>query len=513
VSPAVQGGSDSRFGIADLVVCLGGESALAWLPGTPARAAFSTVSMSSLPDGRPPMRPGGLFVAIQGMSRDGHDFVADAFANGAVAALVARVPDALEPETANGQLAVLRLGQGSETVQRPGGPPQIPNAKRVLLVVDDPMRALQQCASWWRRRQPARVLAVTGSVGKTTTKDLLANILSRHYRVLRTEGSFNNELGLPLTLLQLTAAHERAALEIGISEIGEMEAFATIAVPDVAIVTRVAPAHMQQFGDLDTVEREKGHLVAALPPGGVAVLNADDARVARMAERTGARVVTYGETADADVRATEVTPRGHDGLAFRLHRGGHSEPVFVKLSGRHFTTAALAAAAAAFDEGCTWDEVIAGLAENVRVRRLQPVPLAGGVVLLDDSFNASPAATVAALDVLAACRGRRWAVLGDMLEFGAAAAAAHREVGRHVPGRADELVLVGELAAGIGQGALEAGFPASLLHVCQSNSAALDLLRARLAPGDFVLVKGSHSTRMDEIVRGLGGASTAGGAH
>lgn len=513
MSPAAEGGSDGRFGIADLVECLGGQAAQVLLPGAIRGTAFSTVSMSSLPDGRPPMRPGGLFIAIRGASRDGHAFVADAFANGAVAALVARVPAALEPEITRGLTGVLRFGRGSEADRRAGCSAPTPDAGRVLLVVDDPMRALQQCANWWRRRKPARVVAVTGSVGKTTTKDLLANVLGRRYRVLGTQGNFNNELGLPFTLLQLTPAHERAALEIGISEIGEMAAFARIAQADVAIVTRVAPAHMQQFGDLDTVEREKGYLVEALPPAGLAVLNADDARVARMAARTAARVVTYGEAADADVRATEVTPRGHDGLTFRLHRGGRSGPAFVPLSGRHFVTAALGAAAAAFEEGCTWDEVIAGLAERVAARRLEPVPLANGVVLLDDSYNASPAAMEAALSVLAACAGRRWAVFGDMLEFGAAAATVHLDVGRYVPGRADELIVVGELARGIGRGALDAGFPADRVHVCASHDEALALLRARLAPGEFVLVKGSRSARMDEIVRGLGGASASGGAH
>ena len=473
-------------------------------------APFPTVTMSSLPDGQPPLRPGGLFVAVRGR-RDGHDFAADALAHGARAALVARVPDDLQAEVQAGRLAVYDFRSPAQREAFVSG--QAPGSAGALLLVDDPLAAIQACAAWWRRRQPARVLAVTGSVGKTTAKELLANTLARRYRVLRTEGNLNNELGLPFMLLRLTPAHERAVLEIGISAVGEMAAFAAIAAPDVAIVTRVAPAHLEQFGDLATVEREKGALVEALPPEGLAILNADDPRVARMAQRTAARIVSYGESAHADVRATEVEALGFDGLGFRLHRGGRSERVRVPLVGRHFVAAALAAAAAAFEEGCPWDAVVAGLAQPPATGRLRPRRLANGATVLDDAYNASPAAVMAALDVLAAGRGRRVAVLGDMLELGAAGAAAHRDVGRYVPGRADELVAVGDLAGHIAAGAREAGLAPDRAHVFAGNAAALAFLRARLAAGDSVLVKGSRSAHMDEIVRGLTDEPESGGAH
>ena len=186
------------------------------------------------------------------------------------------------------------------------------------MLVEQPLRALQGVAAWWRRGHRARVLAVAGAVGKTTTKELLANAVSRRWETLRTAGNFNNELGLPITLLGLTAAQEMAVLEIGISEVGEMATFAAVAGADVGVMTRIVPEHMAFLRDLDTVEREEGRLIEALPASGVAVLNADDPRVERMASRTSARVVRYGEGAGVDVRAREVTDHGLAGLTFTL---------------------------------------------------------------------------------------------------------------------------------------------------------------------------------------------------
>jgi UDP-N-acetylmuramoyl-tripeptide--D-alanyl-D-alanine ligase len=441
---------------------------------------FSTVTHSSLLDGSPPMKPGGLFVAHKAR-RDGHDFVADAFKNGARAALVRRVPAGV--------------------------------AERALVLVDDTLPALQRCATWWRRQHRARVIALTGSVGKTTTKDLLTNILSRREPVLSTRGNFNNELGLPFMLLELTDAYAHAVLEIGISAIGEMETFAGIAAPDVGIVTRVAPAHLEFFGDVDTVEREKGRLVEALRPEGTAILNADDQRVARMRSRTPARVVTYGTDRSADVRADDVSLLGFDGVRFTLVRGIERREVMLPMIGRHFVTCALAAAAAAFEEGTTWDDVVAGLEEPLANPRLAPVALPTGVTILDDTYNASPEAMKAALDVLAACDGRRIAVLGDMFEMGEAGEVTHRDVGAYVPGHADELVAVGDLGRHIADAARDAGLPGRSVEWVATTEEATPLLAARLRPGDYVLVKGSRGMRMDEIVAALAGERASGGHH
>lgn len=495
----------ATFGPRDLLAWLAeGNNARPTGPA-PDNHAFSTVTMSSLPHGSPPMRPGGLFIAVRGERRDGHDFVADAFANGAVASLVHHVPDNLQEAAAHGEVTVLdaRLASaaGSALAALPQSPVQ--SSPKLLLLVDDPMSCLQKCAAWWRLHQPASVLAITGSVGKTTTKDLLATILSARGSVLRTQGNLNNELGLPFMLLQLTPEHTHAVLEIGISHPGEMAVFARIAAPNVGIVTRVAPAHLEFFGSVDTVEREKGVLVETLDADGLAVLNADDPRVARMSLRTRARVLTYGLAEDADVRASDVALEGFTGVTFQLHYRGERRTVSVPLIGRHFATCALAAAAAAFEAGCSWDQVVAGLARPVEGRRIEPKVLPQGGLLLDDTYNASPAAVEAALDVLATCRGRRVAVLGDMLEFGESGPVWHQHVGAYAVGRTDYLLTVGPLGKEIARGARDHGFPPDRLEALDSNEDAIAWLAARLRDGDFVLVKGSRSMRMDTIVRAL----------
>jgi UDP-N-acetylmuramoyl-tripeptide--D-alanyl-D-alanine ligase len=355
-------------------------------------------------------------------------------------------------------------------------------------------------------------LAITGSVGKTTTKDLLAAILAQRGPLVSTRGNFNNELGLPFMLLELTPAHRAAVLEIGISAVGEMATFAGIAAPDVAIVTRVAPAHLEGFGDVKTVQREKGRLVEALGRDGVAVLNADDPLVMAMSSRTAARVVTYGVASEAVVRAENVASQGFEGMRFDLARGGQRRTITLPLIGRHFVTCALAAAAAAFEEGCTWDQIVVGLGQAVPGRRLDPIALPGGVTLLDDTYNASPAAMRAALDVLSETHGRRIAVLGDMFEMGVAGPRLHEEVGAYVPGKADVLVAVGELSRRLAAAATGGGMdPASTVWL-ETPEAAGAWLAARLIPGDFVLVKGSRGMRMDRVVTALAGVYTRPGS-
>ncbi|HEX2324211.1 MAG TPA: UDP-N-acetylmuramoyl-tripeptide--D-alanyl-D-alanine ligase [Chloroflexota bacterium] len=458
------------------------------------------------------MRPGGLFVAHVAR-RDGHDFVASAFANGARAALVSRVPQNLLAALAAGGVAVLDFRPGGAPAWGPEGAGERP----LLLLVEQPLRALQGVAAWWRRGHRARVLAVAGAVGKTTTKELLANAVSRRYSTLRTAGNFNNELGLPITLLGLTAAQEMAVLEIGISEVGEMTTFAAVAGADVGVMTRIVPEHMAFLRDLDTVEREEGRLIEALPASGVAVLNADDPRVARMASRTSARVVRYGEGAGVDVGAREVTDHGLAGLSFTLDAPGFPggpRPVRLPLVGRHFLTAALGAAGAAFAAGCEWEDVVAGLQQAPQTQRLAPRPLPGGVTVLDDAYNASPDSARAALDVLAAAPaagGRRLALLGDMLEMGDYAPLAHREVGAHVPGRADVLVTVGDLGREIARAARAGGVPAGQVHECRTAEDAVSLLTHVLRPGDTLLVKASHGMHLETVIEALAGRTDRAG--
>jgi UDP-N-acetylmuramoyl-tripeptide--D-alanyl-D-alanine ligase len=486
--------------------------------------------MSSLPDGNPPMRPGGLFVAHVSR-RDGHDFAADAIGHGARAALVGRIPENLRAAVARGAVAVADFRPGAAA--RPAA--DAAEARPLLVVVRQPLLALQGVAAWWRRRHGARVLAVAGAVGKTTTKELLANAVSRRYVTLRTAGNFNNELGLPITLLGLTPGHQAAVLEIGISEVGEMATFAAVAGADVAVMTRIVPEHMEFLRDLDTVEREEGGLIAALPAGGVAVLNAGDPRVARMAARTPAAVVRFGDPDAApataggrgaasgtgvDVWAADVVTLGLEGLTFTLHAPaypGGPRPVRLPLVGRHFVTAALAAAGAAFAAGCGWEDVVGGLEQTPETQRLAPRRLPGGVTVLDDAYNASPDSVKASLDVLAALPsggGRRLALLGDMLEMGDHGPPAHRELGAHVPGRADVLITVGELGREIARAAREAGVPSADVYECDSASGAVSLLRHILRPGDMLLVKASHGMRLESVVDALdsgGGPGSRGG--
>lgn len=505
----------TRFGLTHLLRWLAADQSAGL--GSESRP-FSIVTMSSLPDGVPPLLPGALFIAVPGERRDGHDFVASAFGRGASAALVARVPAGLADQMAGGAVRVLDA-RGDTSSDPPssmstsGDADAVRDARPLLVLVDDPLVAVQRCAAWWRRQLATRVIAITGSVGKTTTKELLANILAERFTVLRTEGNLNNELGLPFMALRLVPDHQRAVLEVGISDVGEMATFAAIAGPDVAVVTRVAPAHLHNFVDLDTVEREKGRLVEVLRDDGTAILNADDARVARMARRSRGRVVFFGTSDKAAVRGSEIRTVDDDTLEFRLSAASHSEVVRVPLLGHHFVSCALAAAATALQEGCTWDEIATGLARPLETRRVRPRALPGGVTVIDDSYNASPAAMIAALDVLAVRPPRRVAVLGDMFEFGSAAPAAHLEVGQYVPGRADWLVTVGELGRIIADGARGAGMPATAISTCEGNGDAGAILQARLQPGDCVLVKGSRGMRMDGIVRLLAGEPAGGSVH
>jgi UDP-N-acetylmuramoyl-tripeptide--D-alanyl-D-alanine ligase len=268
-------------------------------------------------------------------------------------------------------------------------------------------------------------------------------------------------------------------------------------------VTRVAPAHLEFFGDVDTVEREKGRLVEALPVGGLAVLNTEDPRVLRMRQRTRARVATYGVSPEADVRAERVKPLGFDGVRFDLLHRDARVSVTLPLTGAHFVTCALAAAAAALEEGVTLEAVKHGLERPLANRRLEPLVLPGGVTLLDDTYNASPEAMRAALDVLAACNGRRIAVLGDMFELGAAGPPAHREVGVYTHRRADLLLAVGDLGRDIAGGAQAAGLQRTEWYATPLEAA--DALKAHLQPGDFVLIKGSRGMRLDSIVAAVAG--------
>jgi UDP-N-acetylmuramoyl-tripeptide--D-alanyl-D-alanine ligase len=376
----------------------------------------------------------------------------------------------------------------------------------ICLIVEDPLTALQQAAAFWRARFNPRVIGITGSVGKTTTKELVAEVLAQRYRTLKSEGSYNNEIGLPLTLLRLTPADQRVVLEMGMYTTGEIAELAEIAKPHVGVVTNIGPVHLERAGTMEAIVKAKTELVEALPPApeGVAILNYDDERVRGMAAATQAHVFFYGLDPAADLWADEIESEGLNGIHFRLHFRNDAISVRVPLLGQHSVHTALRATAVGLVEGLTWEETIRGMqATGPAQVRLMAVSGPGGATILDDTYNASPASMVAALNLLAELDGRKIAVLGDMLELGAFEQEGHKLVGRRARDVAQVLVTVGQRARMMADAALGVGMPRDRVIMLDDVNAAIDVLRPLIGAGDVVLVKGSRALRMERIVQAL----------
>ena len=426
--------------------------------------------------------PGCVFVAMRGAHDDGHRYVSEAVAAGAAAALVER-PVTLAP------------GQDAAVV-----------------LVTDPLVALQDLAAWWRSRHAVSVVAVTGSTGKTLAKETIADVLSRTRRVLRNEGNLNSETGLPMSVLQLEQVHEVAVLEMGMYAVGEIARLAEIARPDVGVVLAVHPTHLERTGSLERIAQAKSELPRALPADGLAVLNADDPRVAAMAAVTPAPVRTFGLSDTADVRASEIAALGIRGTAFSLVTPWGRRAVRSCAPGRHLVPHALAAAAVAERYDVPLDEVAIALETGSSApHRMSLREAAGGATLVDDTYNASPVSMIAALDTLAetsVVRGRRLAVLGDMLELGPDEAALHRRVGAHAAEILDALLTVGERGRWIAEGARAAG----LRHVTEvaDPTEALAAVERHLAPGpgDLLLLKASRGVELDHLADALAPAKS-----
>ncbi len=426
------------------------------------------------------VRPGELFVALPGARTDGHRFLREAVVAGAAALIVAAEPD---PAT----LAAL----GDVTI----------------VVVPDPLAGLQAIAAAWRSRFRPLVVGVTGSIAKTSTKEAIATVLATSGKTLRSEGNQNNEIGVPLTLLRLGADDVNAVLEMGMYTSGEIAHLARLARPRIGVVTAVLGVHLSRIGSLDAVERAKAELVEALPADGVAVLNADDVRVRRMARRTPARAVTYGFAPDADVGAERVRSAGTAGMRFRLRLAIPGGPVRLAAAiptlGRLSVHNALAGAAVGLAAGIAPEAIVAALGAGWSAPHRGQLVTAAGVTIVDDSYNASPASMIAALQMLADLPGRRVAVLGEMLELGEDASAGHREVGRAAASSCALLVTVGEGAAAIAAGAREAGLDAASIAETPDRAGALAALQERLEPGDVVLIKASRGLELDRLVDDL----------
>ncbi len=439
--------------------------------------------------------PGSLFVALPGEHTDGHAYVGHAFSRGAQAALIGRPVDAADALV---------------DARQPGMLPALPADGPICILVDEPLRALQRLAAVWRERFSPRVIGITGSVGKTTTKEITAAVLSQRFITLKNRGNLNNEIGLPLTVLEMDAHHQRVVLEMGMYDVGEIAQLCRIAQPHVGVVTNVGPVHLERLGTIERIAQAKTELVQALPASGVAVLNSDDPLVAAMASQTQARIFWYGLNPDADLWADEIEGEGLDGIRFRFHYQDETLHVRAPLLGRHSVHTALRAAAVGLVEGLSWEEIVRGMQQlDVQLRLIAARGL-NGATLLDDTYNASPASTMAALNLLADLpvqHGRRIAVLGDMLELGSYEEEGHRKVGVRAADVVDLLVTVGQRAQLIAEEALAAGLPASRVMALDHAEAALAEMRSILGPGDVVLVKGSRAVRMDEIATALTDAS------
>jgi UDP-N-acetylmuramoyl-tripeptide--D-alanyl-D-alanine ligase len=441
------------------------------------------------------VKPGALFIALPGEKVDGHDFVNHAFEAGAVAALVDKDLD-LSAEVID--LRSVKSPQIEAEIHPP-----------FVIRTESALEALQKAATEWRARHDIRVIGITGSVGKSTTKELTADVLGQRFKTVRSPGNLNNEIGLPLSLLSLTEEHERAILEMGFYIPGEIALLCEIGKPQVGVVTNISEVHLERAGSIEAIVEGKGELVENLPaaPEGVAILNYDDQRVREMADRTKARVFYYGLSPEADLWADEVEGLGLEGLRCVIHYGDESVHLRVPLLGRHSVHTVLRAAAVALTEGLGWQEIGAGLQGTQSQLRLMAVHSLSGALLLDDTYNAAPSSTIAALNLLEDLDGRRVAVLGDMLELGEYEERGHRMVGVRAAQVVDELVTVGERARWIADEAQVANLNREQVKELDDSDAAIDYLKDRISEGDVVLVKGSRGMEMDRIVSALERAS------
>lgn len=435
--------------------------------------------------------PGGLFVAIPGERVDGHDYLTQAFQRGAAAALVEREVE--EPFT------LLDL--------RPGADHLLPAQLQppLLLRVENTVTALQKIAAFWRKKLSLRVVGITGSVGKSTTKEAVAQVLSQRYHTLKSAANLNNEIGLPLNVLRLTPGHQYAVLEMGFYVPGEIAQLCQIARPQIGVINNIGTVHAERAGSQEIIARGKAELVEALPaaPEGVAILNWDDPLVRPMAARSQARVFSYGLDSAADLWADQVTGLGLEGIRFRLHSGGESLHLRVPMIGRHSVHTALRAAAVGLVANLSWEEIARGLQESQTQLRLVAVRTENGALLLDDTYNASPESTLAALTLLEELPARRIAVLGDMLELGPYEREGHEKVGARAAEVAQTLVTLGVRAHLIAESARRAGLNRKNIHEYEDREEVTAWLRQNIQPGDSVLIKGSHGLHMERIVAAL----------
>jgi len=413
---------------------------------------------------------GALFVALKGEQFDGHDFVAGAFERGAAAALVSR-------EVAAGP----------------------------LIVVSDTLEALGALAAAHRSVMSARVVAITGSTGKTTTKEMIAAVFSRGWKTARTPGNYNNEIGVPLALLELEASHQAVVVELAMRGKGQIDYLARMARPQVGVITNIGLSHLELLGSREAIAEAKSELLGHLPEEGAAVLNGDDEFFSFLKARTPCRAISFGRGEKADVRVEDVVVGSDGNTEFVLRGWWGDHRISLRTAGRHHALNAAAAAGAAMAAGAEAEWVGPGLEafEGAEMRG-RIVKARGGFTIIDDCYNAAPDSMRVALELLAdLAGGGKWAVLGDMKELGPMAAEWHREVGESAGGlELAGLVTVGELARHIAAGARER-LSSNRVIEASDNEEVVRIIADRLSAGDVVLVKGSRAMKMEEIVRRL----------
>ena len=427
------------------------------------------------------LRPGDVFVALQGANFDGRTFISQAIKKGAGAVITTKAPDIILP---------------------------VP-----CILVDDTEQALGDLAAYRRAMMKnIKVLAVTGSSGKTTVKEMTASILERKGRVLKTKGNFNNCIGLPLSLLPVNYRHDFAVLEMGMNRPGEIKVLTQIAQPDVACVLNVQAAHLEGLGSIEAVARAKGELFAGCRKSATLVVNSDDKRVVALAQTSSASKITFGRQKGAFVRATRITARGEKGMAFTLHVGDEKSRVFLAACGAHNVCNSLAAAAMSHAVGVTVEDIVLGLeAFQPGGNRYFVTEMANGLKVINDTYNANPSSMRAAIDTVCGMRreAKSAAIFGDMLELGDFSIKAHQELGETVARSAfDYLLTVGDFAQEIVKAARIAGMGSEMAIAFPSKDALGDclqeLLRQKhLSSGDYLLFKGSRGMRMEEVIENI----------
>jgi UDP-N-acetylmuramoyl-tripeptide--D-alanyl-D-alanine ligase len=436
------------------------------------------------------VRRGDLFVALGGERFDGHEFVPAALARGAVGAIV-------QDE--------YRLPANSAALRRVEG-----SVVPFLFGVRDPLFAYQQVAAHYRSRFDIPVVAVTGSNGKTTTKEMVAAVLAQRWRVLKTEGNFNNRIGVPATLFRLTPRHEAAVIEMGVDQQGQTTRLCEIVRPTIGIITNIGPDHLEFFGSMEGSAQAKAELLDLLPSDGLAILNADDSYFDYLAARAQCRVMSFGFSAMADVRASGVASDTRYGTTFRLHLPGRSRPtiVRVKAHGTHNVSNALAGAAVGAALHLSSSMIAQGLGRFRPAAMRSQVVTHQGVHFINDCYNANPVSMKAALQLLAqwSPARERIAVLGDMLELGQETGRMHRDVGQFLAGLGlSRLIACGTLGRDIAEGARQGGMADSKIDEVADAAAGADHLRRIVRQGDVVLVKASRGMKMEQVVQALTG--------